>query len=227
MKILFRLRKKYGGLLRFFLYLLKYRKKTNPKVRMMFEKLFDYIERYSGMALSPSEKDILRASWEPYKARKREYLVIAGEICIYTNFIICGALRQYTVDEEGVEHIRTLAIEDWWLIDRNSYFNRVPSTTYIDAWEATDLLRMHRDKLEIISEIPAVKEMYWQMNQRNQIANEKRLTDLSSLSALKRYENLVEKYPLLIERFPQHIIASYLGIAKETLSRIRSNNSKI
>lgn len=189
----------------------------------MYDRLFDYVEKYSGMELSPSDKETIRQIWEPHRIRKKEYILRVGEVCLHASFIISGALRRYTVDDQGIEHINDLAIENWWLIDRDSFMNGLPSKTYIDAWEPTQILRLNRADLDTALQIPAIKEMFWQMNQRNQIANESRLNDLSSLSAAKRCENFIDKHPTLLQRFPQHIIASYLGIRKETLSRIRSN----
>jgi CRP-like cAMP-binding protein len=188
----------------------------------MYDRLFEYIERYSKIILSDKEKDILTEAWQPQAIRKKEFLLKEGEVCHFAAFIVKGAMRQYTVDDNGMEHISQLAIEGWWIVDRDSYLNQTPSTSYIDAWENSELLVLKRSHLDTILDLPAIKEMFWVMNQKNYIAAQQRLIDIIALPASKRYENLLKKYPAIIERFPQHIIASYLGITKETLSRVRS-----
>jgi CRP-like cAMP-binding protein len=83
---------------------------------------------------------------------------------------------------------------------------------------------MPREQLDTLLEIPAIKGMFWQMSENNHIASQKRVDDTISLSAIKRYENFERLYPQIVQRFPSHQIASYLGIARETLSRARSRS---
>lgn len=187
----------------------------------MYEPLFEYIERYGKTSLTDNEKDIIKSAMEFKKLRKRQYFLEEGKICQYTGFILKGALRQYSVDDNGVEHILQLTIENWWVVDRNSYMHQTPSKYFIEAWEDTDLLVLPRPRLELLLKIPTIQSMFWQMSENNHIASQKRLDDTISLSAVKRYENFQRLYPEIVQRFPQHQIASYLGIARETLSRIR------
>jgi len=188
----------------------------------MYDHLFDYIALYSGEKLSEAEKEIVRTVWEPRRLKKRQFFAEENKVCQYTGFVVKGALRQYSVDDAGAEHILQLAIENWWVVERDSFFNRIPSKYYIDAWEDCQLLVMHRDNLDTFLKIPAVKTMFWEMNQKNQIASQKRLADAITVSASKKYENFQQQYPEFLQRFPQHLIASYLGITKETLSRLRN-----
>jgi len=192
----------------------------------MYDQLFNYITLYAKESLSENEKELITTLWEPKKLKKRQFFLDEHKVCIYTGFILKGALRQYSVDDAGAEHIIQLAIENWWVADRDSFFNRTPSRYYIDAWEDSQLLIMHRDNLDAFLKIPAVKEMFWEMNQKNHIASQKRLDDAMNLSAAGKYKNFQEKYPDLLQRFPQHQIASYLGITKETLSRLRKPAGK-
>lgn len=187
----------------------------------MHQVLFNYIQHYGHQQLDDSEKGVIESSFIPRRLRKRQYFLEEGKVCDYTGFIIKGATRQFSVDDSGAEHILQLAIENWWIVDRDSFMNRVPSRYYIEAWEDTQLLLLPRNKLEIILEIPAIKSMFWQMSENNHIASQRRLDDTITLNAVKRYENFQQLYPEIIQRFPQHQIASYLGVSRETLSRIR------
>lgn len=192
----------------------------------MYEPLFDYINLYSQQVLTEEEKEIIASVWELKKLRRKQYFLEEGKVCMYTGFVLKGALRQYSVDDDGVEHILQLAIESWWVVDRNSYMNQTPSRYFIEAWEDVEMLVLHRTKLDTILRIPAVNQMFWQMSENNHIASQKRLDDTISLNAVKRYENFQQLYPEIVQRFPQHQIASYLGIARETLSRIRRQSSR-
>ncbi|NQX56841.1 Crp/Fnr family transcriptional regulator [Pedobacter panaciterrae] len=190
----------------------------------MHEQLFDYINRYSKQTLSEQEMSIITSVMEPKRLRKKQYFLEEGEICANTGFIVKGATRQYSLDEEGNEHIMQLAIENWWIVDRNSFMNQVPSAYFIEAWEDCELLLLPRAKLDTLLSIPAINTMFWQMSENNHIAAQKRLDDTISLSAIKRYENFQRLYPQIIQRFPSHQIASYLGVSRETLSRARSRS---
>jgi len=192
----------------------------------MYQPLFDYIERYGKQMLSDQEKELIFSIMEPKRLRRKQYFLEEGKICSNTGFILKGATRQFSVDEEGNEHILQLATENWWIVDRDSYMNRTPSKYFIEAWEDTELLLMPRSKLENLLEIPVIKTMFWQMSENNHIASQKRLDDTISLTAIKRYENFQKLYPEIIQRFPSHQIASYLGIARETLSRARKQRPR-
>ena len=131
-------------------------------------------------------------------------------------------MRMYSVDENGIEHILHLYTENYWATDRESSIMLSPSRFNIDAWEDTELLIITRvEMLELMEKIPALVDMIRVMDERNAIANQRRLSSTISNTAEKRYEEFADNHPQFIQRFPQHIIASYLGITKETLSRIR------
>ncbi len=99
-----------------------------------------------------------------------------------------------------------------------------PSVYNIEAWEDTDLLQISRaDTLSQLYSIPAINEMAKKLDEHYAFAAQKRLNAQISFSAEKRYYELEKNYPGFLQRFPQHIIASYLGITKETLSRIRKH----
>jgi CRP-like cAMP-binding protein len=188
----------------------------------MFESLINYIKLHSESPLSDDEIALIKESFFFRSLKKKELFLEEGKVYQYTGFILKGAMRQYSIDAGGTEHIIQLSIENWWAVDRESFLMKTPSVYNIDAWEDTDVLTLTLENLERIHTIPAIKEMFWQMNQSNFIASQKRLNHAISLPALERYEELVKNYPDFVQRFPQHSIASYLGISKETLSRVRN-----
>ena len=192
----------------------------------MHKNLLDYINRYASL-LSSQDEELIKNTFQLKKLRKKQYFLQEGDVCKHIGFVVKGSLRQYSVDNKGVEHIVHLYIENYWAGDRESSIMLTPSKYNIDAWEDTELLIITRaEMLHLMSRIPALAEMIRVMDERNAIANQRRLNSTLSNSAEKRYEEFAENHPQFIQRFPQHIIASFLGITKETLSRIRKQSLK-
>jgi len=193
----------------------------------MCDTIIKYFQGYAATSLSADEIDRINSAFIPKRFRKRQYFLQEGDVCKYGAFIVKGAMRQYTVDSKGEEHIIHLAIENWWANDRESQKTGTPSKYFIDAWEETDALLITRDRMyELITNIPAVKEWSLKMEEIHFIAVQRRLNEAISLCAEDRYYELERTYPEFLQRFPQHIIASYLGINRDTLSRIRRRTVK-
>lgn len=193
----------------------------------MHQNLINYINRHAVTPLTSDEETLIVGSFQPKKLRKKQYFLQEGDVCKHTGFIVKGAMRQYSVDDKGVEHMVNLYLENYWASDRESMIMLTPSKYNIDAWEDTELLIISRaEMLDLMGKIPALVEMIRLMDERNAIANQRRLNSTISNTAEKRYEEFAENHPQFIQRFPQHIIASFLGITKETLSRIRKQALK-
>jgi len=189
----------------------------------MYEALFTYIRGKSTTPLTDGDISLLKSILIPKKLKKGEFMLVAGEVCKLGGFIVKGAIRQYSVDDKGAEHIIQLLLENWWAGDRESFEKETPSLFYIDAWEETDILLIPKNNFDVMKGIPAVAEMFNAIINRHVAALHKRVSDAISLSATERYENLVQTHPEFLQRFPQRLIASYLGITQETLSRVRHN----
>jgi len=193
----------------------------------MFEYLIKYFNSYTSRSLVGEEIDLIQSSFVTKKFRKRQYFLHEGEICRYTSFIIKGAMRQYGVDEKGEEHIINLFIENWWATDQESLLNQAPSKYFIDAWEDTEALMVKKaDLLYLVDTIPALMEWVRKLDANFAIATQRRISAAISLPADERYYDLEKSHPEFLQRFPQHIIASYLGVNRETVSRIRSRAVK-
>jgi CRP-like cAMP-binding protein len=192
----------------------------------MYESLLKYIKSHSKTPLTEGEIDTIKNIVVPKKLRKGQYFLQEGEVCKYLGFIVSGAMRQYSVDDKGAEHIVRLTVENWWAGDRESHINLTPSAYNIDAWEDSNLLQFTRaDQLLYLNAIPAINEMSLKLDENFAIAAQKRFNTQISMTAENRYSEFSKSFPEFVQRFPQHIIASYLGITKETLSRIRRNTS--
>lgn len=195
--------------------------------KAMHEFLIKYINSLAARPLTESEIEVIKNTFIPKRIRKKQYLLQEGEVCKYAAFIVKGAMRQYSVDDKGIEHIVRLSIENWWAVDRESFTMLTPSIYNIDAWEDTDALLVTKaDFVNRLDSIPPINEMSKKLDENHAFAYQKRVNSVISLSAEQRYFDLIKTYPEFLQRFPQHIIASYLGITKETLSHVRSHAGK-
>ena len=193
----------------------------------MHDSLIQYINLRASQPLTKQEVEKIKAVFQPKKLRKKQYFLEEGNVCKYGGFIVKGAMRQYSVDDKGVEHIVQLYIENYWASDRESAIMLTPSKYYIEAWEDTELLIITRaEMLDLIQNIPSIAQMTRLMDERSFIASQRRLNSTISNTAEKRYKEFADNHPQFIQRFPQHFIASFLGITKETLSRIRNQTLK-
>jgi CRP-like cAMP-binding protein len=190
----------------------------------LYEPLFTYIESKSLLKLSDEEKLLVQQAFKVKHLRKRQYLLQEGDVCKYMAFIVKGSGRMYTVKETGQETIIRLAIEAWWLGDYESYNLQTPSVYNIEMVEDAEVLLISLENLhELLEKIEAVELMIKEIDRKGTIATQRRVHSAISLGAEDRYNLLNQTYPEFIRRFPQVMIASYLGISPETLSRIRKS----
>lgn len=158
----------------------------------------------------------------PLTLRKREHLLRAGEVCSYYAFVTQGCLRSYSLTTEGHEHTLQFAPEDWWISDLYSLLTRQPSTMGIDALEDSQLLLLDQADLETIYAKSPIFERYFRLlMQSRYVVLQERVNASLSQSAAEKYQNFLRKYPTIVQRVPQHVIASYLGVTPESLSRVR------
>jgi CRP-like cAMP-binding protein len=191
---------------------------------MLHDPLFAYIESKSSSKLNDEERQLVQQAFKAKHLRKRQYLLQEGDVCKYMAFVTKGAGRMYSVNESGQEIIIRFAIESWWLGDYESYNVHAPSLYNIDMIEDADLLLISYEQLQqLLKTVPAIDLMIREIDRKGAIATQKRIHSAISLGAEERYNQLVKTYPELLLRFPQGMIASYLGISPETLSRIRKN----
>lgn len=188
----------------------------------MINVLFSHIEEK--VSLSNEDKVLIAGFFSPKKLRKRQYLLQEGEICKNLVFVAKGLLRTYNIDEKGSEHMSIFGWEGWWLSDFNSFLTGQPAVFNIDAIEDSELLMLSRNEYEALTLAVPVMDRYFRILYQNSlVTKERRLMSTITHSAEERYLQLLESSPQMAERIPQNLIASYLGIAPETLSRIKKN----
>jgi len=159
--------------------------------------------------------------------KKKEVLLHKGEVCKHFFYVEKGLLRLYSIDRGGREHILQFAPEKWLIIDRASFYFNEPSEFYIDAIEESIITVLDEEFINSASEISPQFRKHNERILQNHIRHlQIRIERLIGASAEERYLNFLERYPNLISRVPQWMIASYLGITPESLSRIRRELSQ-
>ncbi|MGE5313697.1 MAG: Crp/Fnr family transcriptional regulator [Acidobacteriota bacterium] len=186
----------------------------------MHTALFNHIAQK--IRLTAKEREFCTRLFVPKSVRRKQYLAQIGDPCRSMFFVTKGALRSYTLDEKGEEHIVQFAIEDWWITDLYSFLTGEPSSTMIDAIEDSELLAIDHPSYELLLErIPKFERYYRLLLQGHFIATHRRLAYTIGTTAEARYAEFLREHSPIAQRVPQHMIASFLGITPETLSRIR------
>lgn len=187
--------------------------------------MFDFLYKKVSetITITDEEFDFAKTLFMPKKLRKRRYLMGEGDVCKYTVFVEKGLLRSYTVDDRGSEHILQFAMEGWWSGDLYSFLTGEPSPYYIEALEDSELLLITKPSWDVLlKELPIFERFFRILIQNNLIATQRRLMVSMSETAEEKYSRLLKDHPEVVQRVPQHMIASYIGVTRETLSRIRS-----
>jgi len=173
--------------------------------------------------LTPEEFEQVKAFFIPKKLRKNQFLLQEGDVCRYSALVEKGALYSYSTDEKGAKHVVQFALEGSFISDLFSLLTGEPSKLNIEAFEDSELLLLtqeNRDRL--LSAVPRFETYMRQLIERAYVALLRRVEGTMGRTAEERYAHLLQERPHLLARLPQHLIASYLGITRETLSRIRS-----
>jgi len=175
------------------------------------------------ITLTDEEFDFVLSHFEPLKRRKHQYLVQSGEVVNREYWVLKGCIKSYFIDDKGKEHILQFAMENWWITDYESFVQRTPSQTFIDCLEDCELLYITHDKREELTAAMHKMERFWaKKSKHGRIALQNRILSLLKNSAQERYQLLLEQYPHLFQRVPKKLIAAYLGVSRETLSRLHS-----
>ncbi|WP_243652276.1 Crp/Fnr family transcriptional regulator [Mariniflexile fucanivorans] len=173
--------------------------------------------------LTSDEVVFLESKITVRKYLKGQYIVQQGDICKFSCFVLSGCTKTFYMDGEGQEHILMFSIEDWWTSDMGSFITQTPADFNIQCLENSELVMFSYDIIEdLYREIPKLERFFRQIIEKAFVASQKRIVRNFSLSAKDQYLYFRDQYPLIEQRIPQYMIASYLGITKEFLSKIKS-----
>lgn len=157
------------------------------------------------------------------KIRRKQFLLREGEINKYGIFVTNGCLRSYSIDTNGFEHILQFAPPGWWIGDMQSMIRQEPATLNIDAVDNSEIILIHKPDLDKLYTTVPKLERFFRILAENALATyQHRLIDSLSLSAMERYNNFCKRYPSLVECLSQKMVAAYIGVTPEFLSKMLS-----
>lgn len=172
--------------------------------------------------LTTAEKSLVGSYLLTKKLKRKQYLLQEGEVCRYIAVVEQGALKAYHTQEDGAEHIMQFALEGWLVSDLSSFLTGDPATLNIDALEDTTLTLIDKSAYdELMLKIPKFETYIRLQLTGAYIALQRRISSIVSRSPEERYKHLLAAYPHIVQRVPQHMIAPYMGLTPETLSRVR------
>jgi CRP-like cAMP-binding protein len=160
----------------------------------------------------------------PRAVRKKQLIVQPGFTAFKRFYIADGALRSFVVNESGQEITIALAIKDWWITDYNSYIYQQPATLFVEALSNSVVMELTFDNEQLLKQMnPKFETFFRIIAERGLAAQQRRMIALHTQTAVQRYESFNRQYPQFLQEIPQYIIASFLGMSTEFLSKIRNN----
>lgn len=187
---------------------------------MSTQAIIQHIDRI--IPLSESEKEAFSSIVEERIVKRKSFIVQPGFICNHQSHIVKGAMRSYFITPDGNEHTIAIAIDDWWISDFYSYTSQTPASLYVEALEDTTIQQIGYENVErICKEHPRFERFFRLVAQKAFAFSQKRALSNIGKTAEERYLEYAEMYPQIIQRVPQYILASYLGMSPEFLSKIR------
>ncbi|WP_394747548.1 Crp/Fnr family transcriptional regulator [Spongiimicrobium salis] len=188
-----------------------------------YKEILDHVARY--VELSDSEIAEFTSILKITRVKKRQFIIQPGFVSEYRNYIVKGAVRVFYLDGDGKEHTVSIGIEDWFFTDFQSYLNRTPAQYFAEALEDSIIIQMKYDDVEeLCSKIHSLCQYFrLYIEKALSFSNQRVITNISKTSE-ERYWEYVNKYPQIANRVPQYVLASYLGISPESISRIRSKS---
>lgn len=190
---------------------------------------FDVLRTYLEARATFTEHELafVRQRFVPRTLRAGEFLQRAGDVATHAAFIAMGCVRSFVIDAKGKEHIVQFAPENWWLADNTSLMTGAPSQYFVDAVEDSDLLLIDPPShQELVDQVPGYAASFRTGLQRHNAAKDQRIVSSLTASAEERYLEFMRTYPSMAQRVPQWMLASYLGVSPETVSRIRRRLSR-
>ena len=190
-----------------------------------YKSLLNNIARY--VQLTEDEQQQLTSIIRTTRVKKRQFVIQPGYVCQYRSYIFKGAFRVFHLDDNGKEHTVSIGIEDWFFTDFYSYIHQEPATNFAEALEDSIIFQMKYEDIEALcSRIHALSDYFRLTTEKAFAYSRRRVISNISKTAEERYLEYAQRYPQIVNRVPQYVLASYLGMSAEFLSKIRSRPIK-
>lgn len=166
---------------------------------------------------------VVLSSYVKIKAfKKKQFLLAEGQVCKANYFVEIGLLRMFYINNKGIEQITQFALANWWLSDYMSLLTQSPSKFYIQAVENSTIVSIEEHQQEeLFKRLPQLERYFRIMTQRAYAAAQMRVKYNHDYSKEENYRVFVSLFPEFIQRIPQYMLASYLGLTPEYLSELR------
>lgn len=190
-----------------------------------FLPIIKYVSQY--IKLTDKELEYFISLLTIVSVKKKQYIVQPGFACNCRSFVVKGSMRGFLIDDKGNDHTVSLAIENYWISDINSYFTQQPATLFVEALEDSILIQLDFNSEEnLLQTYPRFERLFRILAKRAYTSLQARTLSNHINTAEERYDLFLRDYPLFPQRIPQYAIASYLGISPEFLSKIRNRKTR-
>ncbi|WDF70378.1 Crp/Fnr family transcriptional regulator [Sphingobacterium oryzagri] len=174
------------------------------------------------VSLSDAEFDYIFAHFKPLSFKKKEQLIQIGDIVENEYFVLSGCLSTYVVNDAQKMHILQFAMTTWWASDYQALYKNERATVNVNCVSDAEVLCLaDKDREKICTELHHVERFFRWRSNGGYVSLQKRILSLLNDDAQSRYEELMYQYPALYNLVPKHLIAAYLGVSRETLSRFQ------
>ncbi len=195
------------------------------RTSLMDQQLHTFITRFLP-DLTEEEYAVFSSFFKPWKAKKKSILISPGEVASYMYFIQSGCMRAFYIQDNGNEATRYINFEGNFATSLSSFITARPATDFLDCVEDCQGLRITKeDFFGLVDTYPRFEKIYRRAIEMGMVHNIWRIETLINMDAKTRYETLLKTNPVLIQRLSNRIVASYLGITQESLSRLKANIS--
>ncbi len=186
-----------------------------------FQPLIDHIQEK--VSLSEEEAQEFIACFKLTKVKKRQFIIQPDFVAKYRTYVLQGAFMGYVVADEGQDHIIQLAVEDWWISDYNSYIFQQPATMFVMALEDSFILQLDFASEQKLKSMNHKYETFFRITAERSFAGmQRRIISNLTKTAEERFREFEDNYPQIANRFPQYVIASFLGMTTQYLSKLRN-----
>ncbi|MDP9079622.1 MAG: Crp/Fnr family transcriptional regulator [Bacteroidota bacterium] len=153
--------------------------------------------------------------------QKGQSIIAEGDTVGCEYFVISGCLKSFFINDDLKMFVLQFAMPTWWASDYNALYNHTKATINVDCITDAEVLCLaNSDREKLCDELHQVEHFFrWRTN-RGYVASQKRLLSFMNNNVKYRYEELLKLYPELYNTVPKHLIAAYLGVSRETLSRL-------
>ncbi len=176
------------------------------------------------ISLTDQEFEYILTHFTEKKLKKNSFLLQVGQQNVCKYFVAKGILKSYYIDKSGKEHILQFAEPDWWITDYKAFFNETEASIYVDCITDCEILSITKENLEkLAKEFHKLEHFFRVKSNAGYVASQERILSMLKLTATERFDHFLDQYPNFMLKIPKYLIASYIGVSREMLSRMTKN----